>query len=114
MERQRTVYRVSADGLSRECWNFDHRGHCLTLRSYGIERRKVAKGRFSGATIPERWQAIDERRHNSRLERPTTIPYDVIVEAAAFTMCVNIGWTNSESKYCDIALTATTPPEENK
>jgi hypothetical protein len=107
MERQQTVYRVSADGLSRECWNFGHGGHCLTLRSYGIERRKVAKGRFSGATIRERWQAIYESRHNSRLERPTTIPYDVIVEAAAFTMCVNIGWTNSESKYCDIALTAT-------
>ncbi len=112
MDRWRSVFRPAVDGLSRERWEFMHNGDYLVLMSYGIERRASAKGRFSKATASDRWEARDERAYNSRLPRPTTIPSDVIFEAAARTLTVSVGWTNEASKYCTVTLMPATTPQE--
>ena len=98
------IVRQSADGLSRQYWAFSvsctHTDEVrITLTSYGIERRKTPRGRFASSTAPDRWSSRDERRYFSGLERPTTIPQDVMAEAIqAVPMAFYIGWPIKEHR----------------
>lgn len=74
----------------------------LALVGYGIERRKTARGRFSGATVQDRWRGMDERPYNGRLPRPTSVPHDVLIEASTpIIVSVYIGHFNLTSKILE-------------
>ena len=103
------VYRVAEDGLSREAWQFGFSGGndttVLVLRSYGIERRKAARGRFARAR--ESWNSMDERSYYLSLPRPAEIPDDVVREAIGMVRIgVNIGWTTLGSQVAEYGITA--------
>lgn len=98
-----SVYRVADDSLSRERWNFeavvDREGFALVLCGYAVERRKTARGRFSGAEPKDRWSSMDERHYTSGLSRPTAIPGDVVSEAwGLIPRSLYIGWLTNEHK----------------
>lgn len=99
------VYRPAADGLSRECWTFSASANysgivSLTLVSYGIERRKQPKGRYSPAQAAERWMSRDKRPYASRLPRPTDIPTDVTRDALiGLDIRFFIGWPTPEHEF---------------
>lgn len=97
-----SVFRVAEDGLSRERWNFSlscgfSDNLSMTLGSYAIERRKASKARFSAALPADRWYSDDERSYNSGLQRPTSVPADVLAEAWAM-VCPRyyIGWSTQQ------------------
>ena len=80
------VYRPAPDGITREWWGFSVTADFsdrvkVILRGYGIERRKSARGKWPKALPEDRWSMADERRYFSKLERPTSVPADVLDEA---------------------------------
>jgi hypothetical protein len=103
------ITRVSADGLSRERWQFTRQGSSrddrqvvLVLVGYSIERRAVAKGRFLKAETRDTWSVYSDRRFLSKLPQPATVPDDVLDEAASqITVAFYIGWSNEESRLTD-------------
>ena len=103
-----TVFRPADDSLSRQRWDFTptvspHSGFGLILSRYSIERRKSLRGRFRGADVADRWQAMDERPYASGLPRPTSIPDDVVSEAwDQIGMTTYIGWRTDEHALPDI------------
>jgi hypothetical protein len=105
------VTRLSDDELERLVWSFFANarfgGFGLTLGSFSIERRDKPKGRFRGAVVQDRWQASDERRYNSGLERPTSVPDDVIDEAwRKADRRVFIGWCAPEHEITRLSIGA--------
>ena len=102
----RLIHRLAEDGLSRQFWDFDISDATIVLRRHGVERRASLRGRFKAPPPSDRWAAMDERRYNSGLPRPSSIPHDVLTEAASFEMDVMIGWRNAESIVGKIAVKA--------
>lgn len=104
------VFREAPDGLSREAWRFRENGTAgffLALDSYGVERRKAARGRYAQATPGERWSSMDERNYFSGLPRPTAIPDDVMREAIGKARVrVFIGYTEADRMKGDYAIKA--------
>lgn len=102
------VARVAPDGLSREVWRFREsgsHGFFLSLDSFGIERRKQPRGRFSRATPSDRWCVSDERHYYSGLARPETVPDDVMREAVSkATVRVFVGYTQPDRFKAEYAI----------
>ena len=98
------VYRPAPDGITRECWGFSVTADFsdrvrVTLWEYGVERRKSARGKWPKALPADRWSRMDERRYFSGLERPTSVPADVLAEAtAAIEISYYIGGDRTENK----------------
>ena len=89
------VERISDDGLSRNLWRFSVGPSMLRLTSYHEQTRATSRHKFIG----DKWDCKDERRYNSRLDRPTSIPQDIINDALSqIVWSINIGWTNDESR----------------
>lgn len=105
------VYRAAPDGCSRECWGFSVTADFsdrvkISLRYYGIERRKSGRGKLAKALPEDRWSTSDERRYFSGLERPLSVPADVLAEAtAAIEISYYIGGDRTENKISP-------PPED--
>lgn len=99
-----SIYRPAPDGCSRECWQFSVTADFsdrvkITLRGYGIERRKSGRGKFAKALPEDRWSTSDERRYFSGLERPASVPNDVLTEArSAIEISFYIAIDRAENK----------------
>ncbi len=89
------VEQLSADKLSRTVWRFNVIYGGLILCYYAeSEKRETTRHKFKAN---EFWSRTDERRHFSRLERPTEIPEWVILQAARkMKINVFIGFSNNE------------------
>lgn len=98
MSHNITVERQSDDGLKRIVWIFSSvGGFGLRLWFYGEQERLTKRHAWRGPF----WDASDERRYHSKLDRPTCIPDDIALEAlrlrALRPVDFYIGWTNHES-----------------
>lgn len=83
------------DNQRRESWEFDTGyQHGLRLTMYAIQTRQSNRHKWKGKF----WDSSDERSYHSALERPSTIPDDVIIEAREkfveemMKVPVYIGW----------------------
>ena len=101
------IYRPESDNRSRRRWEFQIvngvKQTDLVLKSYGVERREFARGRFRQPVRADIWQSADERHYASGLSRPTIIPDDVIQEALAHVRInICIGWANTSSQIMTV------------
>ena len=71
------VERKSDDGLTRKLWCFQFQGKKCRLTSYHEQTRSTSRHGWKGP----KWDHSDERRYNSQMPRPQTVPLDVIQEA---------------------------------
>lgn len=95
------IERLSDPG-HRETWEFQYNeGNGLKLDRYSIQHRQTKRHKW---VTEAKWDHMDERRYNSKLERPTAIPADVLKEAITEIIRkiestpVFIGWYNKASE----------------
>lgn len=65
--------------LSRDLWQFRIDADGIILVQFSNQSRKTKRHKFTGP----KWSSADERKYYSPLDRPTTIPTEVIEHAKA-------------------------------
>lgn len=94
-------HNVSDDKLSRELWEFKIETGYIKLEAFYIQSRPSTRHKFKG----QKWDSMDERRYNSALSRPLSIPENVLLDAkkawadAIGSVPIFIGWISEESRY---------------